>query len=80
MTIEQLTELFKWITVVNVVIFVLSSILVMTFKGVIEKIHGKMFGIDKNNISAIVYGYLGLFKVLIIVFNIGPYVALVLMQ
>jgi len=80
MTIEQLTQFFQWITVVNVVLFVLSWILVMAFKGFIGKMHGKMFGIAENNIAAMVYGYLGLFKLLIIVFNIGPYLALLIMQ
>ena len=80
MTIEQLTNLFKWMTIINIGLLVLSSVLVMVLRNFICKIHGRLFGIKEDNVATVVCGYLGMFKVLVIVFNIVPYIALWLIQ
>jgi len=75
MNIDQLTELFKWLTIINVAFFLVGSVLTMLMRKVGCKIHGKMFGITEENVSIILYGWLGLYKIMILVFNIVPYVA-----
>jgi len=80
MNIEQLTEFFKWMSIINVGIFVLSSILIMLLKGIMCIMHGKLFGIKEDKVAIVSYGYLGIYKVLVIVFNIVPYVSLLLIQ
>lgn len=76
MTLIQLIELFKWMTLINIGIMILSAILIGVFKEVIFKIHGTFFGIPKDNLTTVTYGYLGAYKLLIIVFNLVPYIAL----
>jgi hypothetical protein len=78
MNLEQLTEFFKWMTIINVGLLALSSVLVMTLKGIMCKMHGKLFGIREESVAVAAYGYLGLYKVLVIVFCIVPYVSLLL--
>ncbi len=80
MTIDQLTELFKWMAIINVLLLLLSSVLVMTLKNVIGELHSKLFNIKKENVSLMAYGYLGMFKVLIIVFILVPYISLLLIN
>ena len=80
MALEQLTDLFKWMTIINIGLLVLSSVLVMVLKNFICTMHGKLFGIKEDNVATVVYGYLGMFKVLVIVFNLVPYISLVLIQ
>ena len=80
MNLEQLTELFKWMTIINVGLLALSSILVMTLKGIMCRMHSKLFGIREDNVPVMAYGYLGLYKVLVILFCIVPYVSLLLIQ
>ena len=58
----------------------LSSVLVMVLKNIICKMHGILFGIKEGQVAIAVYGYLGMFKVLVIVFNIVPYISLLLIQ
>lgn len=76
MTIESVTEVVKWMTIINVGILVGSSVLVMIFKRVLYRAHSKMFRIPEENVAAITYGYLGAYRLLVIVFNIVPYIAL----
>lgn len=79
MTLDQITELFKWMTGINVVVFLVSSVLTIMFKGFVCKMHGLIFGIDKEKVPMVLYGYLGLYRILILVFNIVPYVSLLIL-
>jgi len=80
MTLGQITDLFKWMTIINIGILVLSSVLIMVLRNVMCKMHGKIFGIKEDSVAVVAYGYLGMCKVLVIVFNLVPYISLQLMQ
>ena len=80
MTLNQLTELFKWMTIINIVIFIVSSLLSIALKRIVCKTHGKLFGIDESSVSIVLYSYLGVYRVFILVFNIVPYVSLLIVK
>lgn len=79
MNIEQLTEFFKWLTIINVGLFMINAVLIILMRKLVCKMHGKMFGITGENIAIILYSWLGLYKIMILIFSIVPYVALILM-
>ena len=76
MNIEQLIECFKWMSIINIGILLFSTFAVLTMKSLVLRMHSKLFGITEAKVSELVYAYLGMFKVLIIVFNIVPFIAL----
>ena len=80
MNLDQLTEFFKWMTIINIVLLVLSSVITMILKNVMCKMHGKLFGIKEESVALVAYGYLGMYKVLVLVFNIVPYISLLLIK
>ncbi len=80
MNLDQLTELFKWMTIINISLLLLSTMLIMMLKNVVAKYHGKLFGIKEESVALMAYGYLGVFKVLIIVFVLVPYISLILIK
>ncbi len=80
MNLEHLTDLFKWMTIINIGLLVLSSVLVIVLKNIMCKMHAKLFGIDDEKVAIVAYGYLGIFKILVIVFNIVPYISLLLIR
>jgi Family of unknown function (DUF6868) len=80
MNLDQLTELFKWMTIINIGLLLLSSMLIILMKNVMQKLHGKLFGIKEENIALMAYGYLGMYKVLIIVFILVPFISLTLIK
>ena len=80
MTLEQLAELFKWMTIINVGVFLITSILTILFKNFVCGIHGKLFGIDKDRVPMVLYGYLGTYRIFILVFNLVPYVSLLILK
>lgn len=80
MSIEQLIEFFKWMSIVNVGIFMISALLTLLMRKLLCKLHGKMFGISEEHLSVIIYCWLGMYKIMIIVFCLVPYLALILMD
>jgi hypothetical protein len=79
MTIESLTELFGWASILNIVVLMFSSIMVVSCRKSIIKIHEKMFGLNEQDLGRAYFQYLAQFKIATIVFSIAPYIALKIM-
>ena len=80
MNLDQFTEFFKWMTIINIGFLVLSSVLIILLKNVTCKMDGKLFGRKEESVALVAYGYLGIYKVLILIFNIVPYISLLLIK
>ena len=80
MTLVQLTELFRLMTLINVGILIVTVILCLLLKNLIYRLHGALFNLTEPQIAAVLYNFLGQFKLLVVIFNLVPYIALVLMQ
>lgn len=80
MTLDQLTELFKWMTIINIGVFLVTSLGTIAFKRFVCKMHGMIFGIDKDKVPIVLYGYLGTYRIFILVFNLVPYVTLLILK
>lgn len=78
-TIESVQEFLGWCTVINIGLLTVSAIAVITLRSTISAIHGKMFKLDEHELSRLYFQYLAQFKILVIIFNIVPYIALKLM-
>ncbi len=79
MSIETLTTLFGWCSVINITILLLTTFLLIGFKDLVSKVHGKMFGISQQSTSLIYFNYLGNYKIAIFIFSLVPYLALKIM-
>ncbi|MDA3800454.1 MAG: hypothetical protein PF692_15445 [Kiritimatiellae bacterium] len=60
---------------INIVLLSLSSVMMMFMKNFVVKQHSKLFGLKEEVIMPIIYSYLGMYKLLTIVFAIVPYIA-----
>ena len=78
-SIEAITTFLGWTTVINFVLLFVSSIIVITTRGSISKIHGRMFGLESADLSRAYFQYIAQYKIAIIVFSLTPYLALKLM-
>jgi len=56
----------------------LSVVLIIVLKDALCKMHTKLFGIKEKDVLKASCKYLGNFKVLIIMFNIVPYISLLI--
>jgi len=76
MTIEIICAALGWCSVINIGLLMFSSILLIAIRGVVSRIHGKIFNLDEKYLSQAYFQYLAQYKIAIIVFNIVPYFAL----
>ncbi len=76
MDIEQFTAFLAWCTVINVVILALTTLALWFCRGCVARVHSAMFGLPKDAVCEQYFRYLATYKILIIMFNLVPYLAL----
>jgi Family of unknown function (DUF6868) len=77
-TMEALTAFFMWCSVINGGLLILSSIFIMTASDLTFATHGKWFKVSRETFDTAMYSFLGLYKLAFLVFNIVPYLALLI--
>jgi len=78
MDIESIRAFFMWCTILNVALLVLSSLICLCAGDWIYRIHSKWFSISRETFNVAIYSFLGLYKIFIFVFNLIPYIALLI--
>ena len=78
-TIEVVTEFLGWCALINISLLVLSTIMLTFMRGWIVSFHARTSGVDAAELPKIYFEYLGNYKILIFVFNLVPYLALIVM-
>ena len=76
MTIQTFTTILGWCTFINIILLCFSTVLLMLFRERAKAIHHKLFAIDVATLDEIYFRYLANYKLLIIVFNLVPYIVL----
>jgi len=76
MSAAHLQSFLGWCTVINIVVLLLSSAAAIRFRQRIAALHGRLFSLDPRSISLSLYVFLAAYKLLIVFFNLVPWVAL----
>ena len=73
-----LIEFFKWCFILNCIVMFYSILMVCFFQDFAYKIHTKLglYSGDKDNHKTIMFNYIASYKILVIVFNLVPWIAL----
>jgi hypothetical protein len=78
MDIETLRSFFMWCTILNGALLILAF-LISAFAGDwVYRMQSRWYPIPRDAFTIVMYSFLGLFKILLLVFNLVPYVALVI--
>jgi len=75
MNTEILNTFLFYNMLINIILLTLFSILMMLLKNVVPKQHAKLFNLKEEIVMPMIYGYLGAYKIFVIVFAIVPYIA-----
>jgi hypothetical protein len=78
MDIQTLTTFFMWCTILNVAVFAWATVWFIAAPELTYRIQSKFFPLPRETFNVIIYAFLGLFKIFILVFNVAPYVALLI--
>lgn len=78
MDIQTLTAFFMWCTIVNVVIFTWAAMWFMLAPDFIYRMQNRLYPLPRETFNMVIYAFLALHKIAIIVFNVSPWVALLI--
>ena len=80
MNIQDLTMFFGWMSVINIGLLLLTVLFVVAFQNFALNLHEKMFNIKRDKLKKMHFKFIALYKILVIVFSIVPYLALKIMS
>ncbi len=78
MDIDSIRAFFMWCTILNVALLSLSSLMCICAADWVYRIHNKWFSISRETFNVAIYSFIGLYKILVFVFNLIPYIALLI--
>lgn len=79
-TVETVTAFFGWCAVINSAALTLMTLAMYLGKRWIPGIHAKLFTLPEVSVKAEHFAFLANYKLLILAFNIVPYIALKLLH
>jgi hypothetical protein len=79
MNVIEIRDFLGWCTVINLSIYLLSACFMIVFRNFTTNLHSKLMGIDVTELPSLYFKYMGNYKIMIIVFNLVPYIALTVM-
>lgn len=75
MTIYQIRDFLMWCSIINVALMILMFLILWLGRSWVYKVHSKFFPVTESQFNAIVYSFVGVYKLFIYFFCIIPYVA-----
>ena len=76
MDIETARAFFMWCTIINVALLIFSFLICAFARDLVHRAHSRLFPMSREAFNVVIYSLLGLYKVLVITFNLIPYLAL----
>ena len=74
--LSTITEFLGWCSVINISVLFLSTVALGLVRKPVARVHSKMFSISESDLPSAYMQYLGNYKIVIIVFNLVPYIVL----
>jgi hypothetical protein len=78
MNMQTLTAFFMWCTIINGGILIFWTMFLVFARDFVYRIQHKWFPIPRETYDVVIYAFLGLFKLLFLVFSLTPYLALLI--
>ena len=78
MDIQTLTAFFMWCTIINGGIFILWTVFSTFAPDFVYRTQSRWLPVSRETFNVVIYAFLGLFKIVFLVFNVVPYVALLI--
>lgn len=80
MTKSQLTVFLGWCSVLNIGLLGLSAFFLIVLGDLVRPLHSFLLSMPESDLNQLYANWIAGFKVLVIVFNVVPYLALKLMK
>ncbi len=80
MNIQDITDFFMWCALINGGLLLLWTTFILFAPDLVYRIQTRFIEIDRDSFNTLMYAFLGLFKIFFLVFNLVPYLALVIVN
>jgi len=80
MDIQTLTTFFMWCSIINGGLLALWSTILIISPDLVYRTQSKWFPMPRETFNVVIYSFLGLFKIVFLVFNVVPYLALLIVK
>lgn len=78
MDLATLTAFFMWCTIINGGLLLLWTVMMIAAPDLVFRTQRRWFPMPRETFTLFMYGFLGLFKIVVLVFCVIPYVALLI--
>jgi len=78
MDITVIRSFFMWCTILNAGLLCLSFLITAFAGDFVYKVHTRWFPMPRETFNAILYAFIGMYKLMVFVFCVVPYVALLI--
>ena len=79
MAMHTLTAFFMWCTIINGALLILWITMCVAAPDVVYRTQKVWFPIPRETFDVVMYSFLGFFKIVFLVFNLVPYLALLIL-
>jgi len=79
MEIHTIRAFFMWCTIMNGVLLLLSGMICAFAGGWVYRVQSRWYPVTRDTFNVVIYSFIGLFKMLFLMFNLVPYIALVIL-
>ena len=80
MDIQAMTDFFMWCTIMNGALLLLWTAFFIFAPDLVYRTQSKWFPIPRETFNVVMYSFIGLFKIVFIVFNVVPYIVLLIIR
>lgn len=78
MDIQMLTRFFMWCTIINMSLLTFWFAVYVFAPDMVYRTQCKWFSLSRETFSVFFYSFLAIFKIIVIIFNVVPYLALMI--
>ena len=76
MDIQTLTSFFMWCSIINIGFLIFLALVYMLVPNLAYQMQSKFIPISLETFDIVFYSFIGFFKVVVLVFNVVPWIAL----
>jgi len=76
MDTQTLTSFFMWCSIINVGILFFLALIYLLAPNLAYRLQSKFISISRETFDIVFYSFIGFFKVVVLVFNVVPWIAL----
>ena len=80
MNIERLRGFLLWCVIINYAVLLIWFFLFVKAHDFIYKLHGKWFRLSRERFDALNYGGMAVYKIGVLLFNVAPLIALLIIS